>query len=105
MAATRIIIRPNYLFWPRINFVLSSIRARRKVHRPAILRLIITETTIYRATKSDFISSLRSTQHPRGFFRCITRRIMPAALCGLKSCPHTAEDKKKGIKGQRLKGE
>ena len=40
MAATRIIIRPNYLFCPRINFVLSDVRMRRKVHRPAIVRAL-----------------------------------------------------------------
>lgn len=53
MAATRIIIRPNYLFRPRINFVLSGIRGRaEKFIDPAIL--IIIEMTIYRATRSDF---------------------------------------------------
>lgn len=109
MAATRIIIRPNYLFARGlIPFVLSC--ARRKVYRPTILRARIIEMTIHRAGR-DFDPPIRQrifdNLYPlEDFFRCVVRRIMPAALWRgvVHTHMYTGRTKKRGL-GPRLKGE
>lgn len=93
MAATRIIIRPNYLFARGlILFVLSRAHAPKSLSSDDSPRSIIIEMTIYRAGR-DFNSRLRIRRYLSRFFS--TRRAEDYASCSVRGEVSTYMDEKK----------
>lgn len=93
MAATRIIIRPNYLFGRGlILFVLSRARTPKSLSSDDSPRSIIIEMTIIHCAGQILTPATYSMVSSRDFS---TRRIMPSCSVQRRGAVHTRVDKKK----------